>query len=73
MAKLDFYNKEIANIQDQLIKKLDKIVIGLTTLNDTELVQLARQIDFFDEMNRLGYASLIERTRSVYGRSSNDD
>jgi len=66
LAKLDFYNKEISNIQDQLIKKLDKIVIGLTTLNDTELVQLARQIDFFDEMNRLGYASLIERTRSVY-------
>lgn len=66
MAKLDFYTKEISNIQDQLIKKLDNIVIGLSSLSDTELIQLAKQIDFFDEMNRLGYSTLIEKTRGVY-------
>lgn len=66
MAKLDFYNKELANIQDQLIKKLDNLVIGLSQLSDTELIQVAKQIDFFTEMDRLGYSTLINKVRSTY-------
>ena len=61
MANLDFYNKEIQNIQQQLIDKLDNLVAGLGTLSDTELMQIAKQIDFFDEMDKLGYGKLINR------------
>ena len=55
LAKLDFYNKEIAKIQQELFDKLDNVVVGLKTLNNTELLQLAKQIDFFAEMEQLGY------------------
>jgi len=61
LANLDFYNKEIQNIQQQLIDKLDNLVAGLGTLSDTELMQIAKQIDFFDEMDKLGYGKLINR------------
>lgn len=66
MAKLDFYNKELANIQAQLIDKLDSVVVGLSRLNDAELIQIAKQINFFDELERLGYASLLDKVRSTY-------
>ncbi len=66
MANLDFYNKEIQNIQQQLIDKLDNLVAGLGTLSDTELMQIAKQIDFFDEMDKLGYGKLINRVGKTF-------
>ena len=66
MANLDFYNKEIQNIQQQLIDKLDNLVAGLGTLSDTELMQIAKQIDFFDEMEKLGYGKLINRVGKTF-------
>tara|TARA_R100001510_G_C7637974_1_gene195826 strand:- start:250 stop:945 length:696 start_codon:yes stop_codon:yes gene_type:complete len=66
LANLDFYNKEIQNIQQQLIDKLDNLVAGLETLSDTELMQIAKQIDFFDEMDKLGYGKLINRVGKTF-------
>ena len=66
MANLDFYNKEIQNIQQQLIDKLDNLVTGLGTLSDTELMQIAKQIDFFDEMEKLGYGKLMNKVGKTY-------
>ena len=66
MANLDFYNKEIENIQQQLIDKLDNLVIGLGKVTDTELMQIAKQIDFFDEMEKLGYGKLINRVGKTF-------
>jgi len=66
LANLDFYNKEIQNIQQQLIDKLDNLVIGLGKVTDTELMQIAKQIDFFDEMEKLGYGKLMNRVGKTY-------
>ena len=66
MAKLDFYNKEIENIQQQLIDKLDNLVVGLGTLSDTELMQIAKQIDFFAEMEALGFTKLMNRVGKTF-------
>mgnify|MGYP003133293205 FL=1 len=66
LANLDFYNKEIENIQQQLIDKLDNLVIGLGKVTDTELMQIAKQIDFFDEMDKLGYGKLINRVGKTF-------
>ena len=66
LAKLDFYNKEIQNIQQQLIDKLDNLVVGLGTLSETELIQIAKQIDFFDEMEKLGYGKLMNKVGKTY-------
>lgn len=66
LAKLDFYNKEITKIQQELFEKLDKVIAGLSQLSDTEVLRLAKQIDFFDEMNKLGYTDLINRVSRTY-------
>ena len=66
LANLDFYNKEIQNIQQQLIDKLDNLVVGLGRISDTELMQIAKQIDFFDEMEKLGYGKLINRVGKTF-------
>ena len=66
LAKLDFYNKEIENIQQQLIDKLDNLVIGLGKVTDTELMQIAKQIDFFAEMETLGFGKLMNKVGKTF-------
>lgn len=66
LANLDFYNKEIENIQQQLIDKLDNLVIGLGRVTDTELMQIAKQIDFFAEMETLGFTKLMNRVGKTF-------
>jgi len=66
LANLDFYNKEIQNIQQQLIDKLDNLVAGLGTLSDTELMQIAKQIDFFAEMEKLGFGKLMNKVGKTF-------
>ena len=66
LANLDFYNKEIENIQQQLNDKLDNLVIGLGRVSDTELMQIAKQIDFFAEMEALGFTKLMNRVGKTF-------
>ena len=66
LANLDFYNKEIENIQQQLIDKLDNLVVGLGKVSDTELMQIAKQIDFFAEMEALGFTKLMNRVGKTF-------
>tara|TARA_R110000796_G_scaffold168252_1_gene285165 strand:- start:461 stop:1165 length:705 start_codon:yes stop_codon:yes gene_type:complete len=66
LANLDFYNKEIANIQGQLLDKLDNLVAGLGKVTDTELMQIAKQIDFFAEMETLGFGKLMNRVGKTF-------
>ena len=66
LANLDFYNKEIQNIQQQLIDKLDNLVVGLGRISDTELMQIAKQIDFFAEMETLGFGKLMNRVGKTF-------
>jgi hypothetical protein len=66
LAKLDFYSKEIAKIQEDLFVKIDSLVKGLSQVTDTELIRLAKQIDFFEEMERLGYSQLINKVGKTY-------
>jgi hypothetical protein len=66
LANLDFYNEELAKIQQELFDKLDNVLGGLTRLSDTEVLQLAKQIDFFAEMEQLGYTQLLSRVSRNY-------
>jgi len=66
LANLDFYNEELAKIQQELFDKLDNVLGGLTRLSDTEVLQLAKQIDFFAEMEQLGYTQLLSRVSGRY-------
>ena len=66
MANLDFFKREIENIQRQLMSRLDELVVGLGQVSHTELMQLAKQIDFFQEMDRLGYSRLLQKVSDAY-------
>lgn len=66
MAKLDFYNAEISKIQEELVQKVGKVAKGLEKLNSTELMRIAKQIDFFEEMERLGYSSLLQKVSDAF-------
>ena len=66
MADLGFYNKEIQTIQQQLINRLQTIVPELKKAKGTELMQLAKTINFFNEMRRLGYDDLIEDVNKAF-------
>jgi len=66
LANLDFYNEELAKIQQELFDKLDNVIVGLSRLSDTEVLQLAKQIDFFAEMEQLGYTQLLSRVSRNY-------
>jgi len=66
LANLDFYNKEIKNIQEQLLVRIGVLVEGLSQLSDAELLQIAKQIDLFEEMERLGYGKLLRKTMDTY-------
>ena len=66
MANLDFYSKEIAKIQEDLLARIDTLVKGLGEVSDTELIQVVKQVDFFEEMERLGYGRLINKVGKTY-------
>tara|TARA_R100001443_G_scaffold15101_2_gene24943 strand:- start:2477 stop:3193 length:717 start_codon:yes stop_codon:yes gene_type:complete len=68
LADLGFYNKEIQTIQQQLINRLQTIVPGIKKAKGTELMQLAKTINFFNEMRRLGYDDLIEDVNKAFER-----
>ena len=66
MANLDFYTIELEKIQKELFDKLEKVVTGLKDLSDRELLRITGQIDLFEEMERLGYGTLLGRVGSAY-------
>jgi len=66
LANLDFYTDELAKIQEDLMKKLDTVVAGLSTISDKELMSIASQIDLFEEMERVGYTGLISKVGNAY-------
>jgi len=66
LANLDFYTVELEKIQQELFDKLEKTIIGLKGLTDRELLRITGQIDLFEEMNRLGYSTLLGRVGNAY-------
>ena len=61
MADLDFYAVAIRQIQEDLIKKLEEVIPRLKKLSDTEMINVAQQIDFMTELDELGYGRLLDR------------
>lgn len=66
MADLNFYEKDMAKIQDQLIEKIGKVLSGLSILNDAELKAAFDQINLLDDMNELGLTALLNKVKNAY-------
>jgi len=70
MADLDFYQKDIEKIQKKLLNKIEKVLGGLTVLDDKQLATAFKQIDFVDELSKLGFPALLEKVRTTYNKQA---
>ena len=68
MAELDFYQKDMEKIQKKLLNKIEKVLAGLVVLDDAALAQAFQQIDFVDDLNRLGFPALLEKVKGSYDK-----
>ena len=68
MAELDFYQKDMEKIQKKLLNKITKVLAGLEVLDDAGLAQAFQQIDFVDDLNRLGFPALLEKVKGSYDK-----
>tara|TARA_R100000995_G_scaffold45664_1_gene21496 strand:+ start:105 stop:803 length:699 start_codon:yes stop_codon:yes gene_type:complete len=69
MAELDFYQKDMEKIQKKLLSKIEKVLAGLEVLDDAGLAQAFQQIDFVDDLNRLGFPALLEKVKGSYDKN----
>ena len=70
MADLDFYKKDMEKIQTQLLKKIEKVLGGLTVLDDAGLATAFKQINFVDELNALGFPALLAKVKGCYDKNA---
>lgn len=70
MADLDFYKKDMERIQAALLKKIEKVLGGLTVLDDAGLATAFKQIDFLDELNALGFPALLKKIKGSYNKNA---
>ena len=67
---LDFYQKDMEKIQKKLLKKIEKVLGGLVVLNDAQLATAFKQINFVDDLNKLGFPALLEKVRTTYNKQA---
>ena len=60
------YIQAMEAIQAKLMSNLQKLSQTLSTLTDAELTLLARELDFFQELNRLGYSDALTSLMDEY-------
>ena len=68
MAELDFYQKDMEKIQKKLLNKIEKVLAGLVVLDDAGLAQAFKEIDFVDDLTKLGFPALLEKVKGSYDK-----
>tara|TARA_Y100000296_G_C5102484_1_gene220732 strand:+ start:20 stop:892 length:873 start_codon:yes stop_codon:yes gene_type:complete len=63
---VDRFMNQIANIEQDLLDDLKKIAKGLDKLSDAELVNVARELDFFQELLDRGYTNAVNGLMDAY-------
>lgn len=63
---VDRFMSQIVNIEKQLLDDLKKIAKGLDKLTDAELVNVARELDFFQELLDRGYTQAVNGLMDAY-------
>ena len=53
-------------IQSKLMDLLPSLTSKLSTLSDNELSLIARELDFFQELNRFGYSEALDDLMTKY-------
>jgi hypothetical protein len=65
---LDFYQKDMEKIQKKLLNKIEKVLAGLVVLDDAGLAQAFREIDFVDDLTKLGFPALLAKVKGNYDK-----
>tara|TARA_R100000808_G_scaffold7129_2_gene21045 strand:+ start:4521 stop:5213 length:693 start_codon:yes stop_codon:yes gene_type:complete len=68
----DNYMKALDVIQAKLLNELPTLASRLSMLTDAELTILARELDFFQELNRLGYSDALSTLMDQYDNVASD-
>jgi len=68
MAELNFYQKDMEKIQKKLLNKIEKVLAGLVVLDDAGLAQAFREIDFVDDLTKLGFPALLQKVKGSYDK-----
>lgn len=66
---LDFYQKDMEKIQKKLLNKIEKVLSGLVVLDDAGLAQAFQQIDFVDDLTKLGFPALLAKVKGKYDKN----
>ena len=66
MARTDWYINELKDLQMGLFNKIENIFKVRTQLTDTEVMLLAKEIDFFDQLERMGYNNILIKMQGQY-------
>jgi hypothetical protein len=54
------YYDDLADVKTKLVEKVNRLLPRLETLSDSELIELSRSLDFFEEAKRLGYDKIVK-------------
>ena len=60
----------LGGIQNKLNDQLPTLASRLSRLSDDELAILARELDFFQELNRLGYSDALNDLMNEYDNTA---
>jgi hypothetical protein len=63
---VDKFMKQIKNIENKLLNDLDNIAKRMDDLTDTELVAIAKELDFFQELLDRGYTNAVNGLMEAY-------
>jgi len=63
---VDTFMGQIQNVEQKLLNNLKKIAKGMDKLTDTELVAIARELDFFKELLDSGYTNAVNGLMGAY-------
>ena len=55
-------------IQKKLLNKITKVLAGLEVLDDAGLAQAFQQIDFVDDLTKLGFPALLKKVKGSYDK-----
>jgi hypothetical protein len=57
---VDKYYDDLASIKTELVTKVNRLLPRLETLSDSQLIELSKSLDFFEEAKRLGYDKIAK-------------
>ena len=57
---VDKYYDDLADVKTKLVEKVNRLLPRLESLTDSQLIELSRSLDFFEEAKRLGYDKIAK-------------